>query len=571
MIASRERTAVGRAEEPRHGADASGDQAARRLQDDLAAFERIVARARDYYERGRFTGATAHAQAAATHAFWMHPGLFASPALESILLGIGRAQVPAAPRARTAGNAERRPQRVLHVTTKALGIGGHTRMLWRWIEQDANRSHSVVLTRQGAERVPQPLLDAVDARGGRVHTLNQRAGNVITWARRLRRIAAQADLVVLHIYCDDVVALLAFADRRHRPPVIFLDHADHAFWLGAGVSDVVVALRDTGRQLAQQRRGIEEGRSALLPIVLTPSERTLSRAEAKCALGLAEDSVVLLSIARGHKYQPIGGTTYAESIVPVLAQHERAVLLVVGPDHDREWAAASERVQGRVRAFGPREDTAVFYQAADIYLDSYPVVSTTSLLEAGSYGVPLLSRCLHTGDHSVLCADAPGLTGRLIRTRDPDEFHTVLSGLIEDEALRETIGEETRAKILEVHSAAAWQQALEGVYEQAASVPPVDVTDGAVDRASAEETDRLWSLLFRNEVTTHQVMQYFIREMPLDLRLATWLRLAVRSRTFRPNLLMSDWMVVRLRQWLSAGAMTMRNALSPRRSRTEGI
>jgi hypothetical protein len=570
MIEPCERPAVGPGREPYRAADAPTDQATRRLREDLAAFERIVARARGYSERGRYTAATAHAQAAATFAFWMHPGLFASPALESLLLGIGRQQVPAIPRDRTRRNGERKPRHVLHVTTKALGIGGHSRMLWRWILQDADRSHSVVLTRQGADPVPGPLLDAVEARGGQVHTLNQRRGNVITWARRLRTLAAEADLVVLHIYCDDVIALLAFADRRERPPVVFLDHADHAFWLGAGVSDVVVALRDSGQHLAQQRRGIERGRSALLPIVLTPGDRTLVRAEAKRALELAEDSIVLLSIARAHKYRPIGGVTFAESVLPVLTRHPRAVLLVVGPDHSQEWAAVSARVQGRVRAYGPREDTAVFYQAADIYLDSYPIVSTTSLLEAGSYGAPLVSRCLHAEDHSVLCADAPGLTDRLIRTRDVDEFQSVVTRLIEDEALRHRLGEETRTRILAVHSASAWQSALEDIYALAASVPPVDAPDGAVDRASADEIDCLWSLLFRNDVPVDQVMQYFIREMPLDVRLATWMRLTVRNRTFRPNLLVPDWLVVRLRQSL-AGRAAVRRALSLHRSGTEAI
>ena len=41
-----------------------------------------------------------------------------------------------------------------HVFSSTLSVGGHTRMVWRWMKLDAGRTHSVAVTRQGGGPVP---------------------------------------------------------------------------------------------------------------------------------------------------------------------------------------------------------------------------------------------------------------------------------------------------------------------------------------------------------------------------------------------------------------------------------
>jgi hypothetical protein len=514
---------------------------------DFTTFQNLVARAETYRRRRRYSAAAAYAQMAATHAFWKHPGQFASPTLERLLLSIGRDAVSDGSSTRTEVGRRGSPQRVLHVLTRAGGVGGHTRMVWRWMEQDQRRSHSVVLTRQGALPVPPLLHEAVRSRNGQVHVLNRRPGNVISWAKSLRKIAMSADVVVLHLFADDVIPMLAFADGRNRPPVLLLDHADHAFWMGIGISDLVIALRHSGMRLAQERRYVDGDRSVLLPIVVPPVERTMTKFQAKSRLGLDKDAVVLLSIARGAKYATKDGCSFPDMLLPVLERHDRAVLLVVGPQHTEEWERAAQRVQGRIRAFGEREDTAVFYQAADIYIDSFPVVSITSLLEAGSYGLPLVTRSPLSGDPSILGADAPGLMRDMIQTRDAAEHDSTLSRLVEDQDLRNYLGRATERQITSMHSGAAWQRTLEDVYVRAAHVPRVAIQEDATDEWHAEEVDTMWSYFFRNELSLDDILQQHMKNLPIDMRIKESARLMADTRSLRPNLLLPEWTTAQVR------------------------
>ena len=50
--------------------------------------------------------------------------------------------------------------------------------------------------------------------------------------------------------------MLAFADESGLPPVLFLNHADHLFWLGTSVADLVLNLRDAATDISIARRGV---------------------------------------------------------------------------------------------------------------------------------------------------------------------------------------------------------------------------------------------------------------------------------------------------------------------------
>ena len=287
------------------------------------------------------------------------------------------------------------------------GIDGLNRHVRRWIETDVGRVHSLAVTWHDAAHVPADIVEAVAARGGRLTCLD--ALSTAARARALRRLAMDADTVVLHVETSDATPLLALGDGS-RPPTILVNHADNVFWLGVGVADAVASLRESGLRLAHERRGVARDRNVLLPTILPERTRTLTREEAKQRLDLDPGALVLLSIARGVKFVPLAG--FVDAHRPILERPPRAVLVVIGPGSD---AAAS--LCSRVRVLPARADTELFYQAADVYVDSFPVPSITSLLEAGAFGVPVVTRCSHSTRAATLCADAPGLREVLRVTR----------------------------------------------------------------------------------------------------------------------------------------------------------
>ncbi len=512
----------------------------------FAELQRLIARARAYLAQGRREAAAVYAEIAANYAMCKHPGLFVSPSLERLLLCLGGAPVRGAGRPRLRTSAA--PRHVLHVLTRAYGIGGDSRMVWRWIREDSGRAHSVVLTRQGAAPAPSALRAVVADSGGQLSTLNERRGGILAWAAQLRRLAAAADLVVLHVHPYDVIPAIALADKAVTPPVVYVNHADHVFWAGAAVTDLLADLRTAGARLSLERRAFDGERSALLPIALGPIDRTMGRAEAKLRLGLPEASVVLLSIARSHKYAPFAGLGYAEALVPLLKAYPQAHLLVVGPEQDGPWQAAAAQTGGRVRAFGYREDTAVFYQAADIYLDSFPLISITSLLEAGSYATPLVSRSPQREPLGVLGSDTPALERCLLRAADLEQLRAILGQLIERPDYRRQVGETTRAAIAEVHMGQGWRRSLDELYRRAAAVRPNPGAIWTAERPRAEELDLLLTHLFDDEPGLEQILQFHLRLMPLDLRLQQWSMLTA-SGGVSPGLLLPEWLGTSVERW----------------------
>jgi glycosyltransferase involved in cell wall biosynthesis len=535
------------------------EEAVRLIPQHFAEFRRLVAHTENLVARGSFVAAAAYGEIAALHAISWHCGLFFSPELERTLAAIGRKAIGPGPVFPRSVSQSGQPRHVLHVATCVMPIGGHSRMLWRWIEQDRERCHSLALTRQQQD-VPDSLIEAVAKSGGRIYRVNRSVGSLISWASQLREIGRTADVIVLHIFNDDVIPTLAFAGAEERPCTIFYNHADHLFWLGVGISDVVAQGREYAIPFSEERRAIPAERSALLPIILTPVPRTMPRAQAKRRLGVPDDSVVLLSIARAGKYRTVGAMSFGDMHIPLLDRHKNAVLVVVGPTDRTDWLAAIAHAQGRMVVVGETSDTATYYQAADIYVDSFPFGSTTSLLEAGSCGVPLVSRFPYSDSSLILGADTPALSRIMHRVRDFTEYISLLSRLVDDEQLRARLGAETRTAILETHTGERWRRRLEDVYRLASSVPRARIDPAASDRMFVGEPDVFIQRIAGAPIAADGVdgrvnrsIESKIRLLPLNERLRQWARLA-RNDTFHSigrvralKYLVPEWLADRVR------------------------
>jgi hypothetical protein len=309
-----------------------------------------------------------------------------SPALESLLLALAeRLPVPGPWAGRAAA-----PRRWLHVLTRTYPVGGHTALATRWIRSDPDGDrHSVMVLAQEGDPPSEALLAAARATGGQVWVQGPELG-LLERATRLRAAAWDGhDVVVLHVHPQDVTAGVAFGVPG-GPPVVFLNHADHIFWVGGGAADLVVHIRPLAEEWTRRYRGTQ--RTALLPIPLpagdpdgpSPQERAAARQE----LGLPPEARVLLSIGNDSKYPPIPGADFVPVAEEVLRACPGAYVLVVGPREDRRWRAGRERSGGRLRVYAPRPDLGPFHAAADVYLDPIPMGSLTAFLEVARRGIP---------------------------------------------------------------------------------------------------------------------------------------------------------------------------------------
>lgn len=426
---------------------------------------RVLDLAEAFAERGQDDAAAAAVEVAAGLAHRNHTGVMALPRAEAVLRTIGTRLPPAPVPVDGAGG-------VLHVLTAALPVGGHTRLVWRWIDLLADRQQSIALTLTPLVPVPPELEAAVRASGGRLHIVPEGATRpqAAAW---LRALVAGRDLVVLTINPEDGTPEMALTDVAGRPPVLVVDHADHAPWLGRSCADVVVDHRAIGREMTVGRRGIPAERAVQVRLPLPPVAEPPSaerRAIARCALGLEPNDVLAVTIGSDIKFEWLD-RHMADVLAPVLAAEGRLHLIVAGPKPAGRWQALAERFHGRIRLLGRVVDVTDLRHAADIYLDSWPCSGSTAAIEAALDETPVLALDDDPGiSHMASVAAEDGwwpVAGAV------DAYQQTLRAWITDPQARRTVGGAGRAAVLAAHDQDRWRAAIGEAERRARDLGPV--------------------------------------------------------------------------------------------------
>ncbi|MEC5184466.1 hypothetical protein RCH12_001935 [Cryobacterium sp. MP_3.1] len=426
------------------------------------AFDGLVAQAAHAIHKNRFRSAAVSLQSAARFAWYNHPGMFRSVKLEDLAARIGERLPPAqGMRVDLSGH-------VVHVLSQAYAAGGHTRLVWRWIENDASHINSVVLTGQQGIPVPHQLADAVAASGGQIVSLGVTSSSLLVRAAELRRIAESGvHTMVLHVHPYDVVPSIALANVPAR--IVFLNHADHVFWAGGSIADAVADIRPAGQQLTIAERNLPGSISTILPIPLTAPPQT-DRRLARDRLGIAQDAVVIISIASGYKYGALPGDHFIDIHREFVLVHPEAILLVIGPEPEGRWQAVSEETNGRFRAVGMVQGLDDYYGAADLYVDSIPFASLTSLLDAAARGVPVLALSETVAD-SVLTSNDLSLTDHGVHYTDRAQYIQALAALTTQPHERRQQGQVIQRAVVEDHLSPGWNRYLDRLLETSATSP----------------------------------------------------------------------------------------------------
>ncbi len=294
------------------------------------------------------------------------------------------------------------PNTFLHVMTEAYAVGGHTKIVEKWVEAAlVGEKHSLILTRQNVQ-LPASLSQCIGQHGGDIYTLKSTM-SPLEKAKELRSIASSYEYIILHIHMDDIVPLLAFGTVKFKRPVIFVNHADHLFWLGASIADHIYELSEDGAYLTRSRR--VKTPYTIIPIPIDHKVQNFSRDEALKALGrtIPTHTKVILSIGSPYKYNAFKEFDFIQMALDLVKQDDNLLFLVIGPDkkHDKRWKKAFDDSGQRLDAIGikSREEVAFYSAIANLYIESFPFKSYTAFLEVASHGTPALT--LNTGLNSL--------------------------------------------------------------------------------------------------------------------------------------------------------------------------
>ena len=420
---------------------------------------------------------------AATH----HAGRFADGAVENAALTLGadlRSSGVRAPRGlsrREPTRNTRKSRQVLHVATVAMSLGGHTKTIINWIHKDDDSRHSLLLTRQGMTPIPPELLRAIANSGGQVFSFPDTAP-ITDRASWLRELAPQhGDVVILHLIPDDVVPIVAFADRT-RVPIAQVNLADQCFWLGSTVADSTLNLRDVSASINEQYRFTRNEQLVPIPLALLPP--TAGRDSVRASLGIPESYNVLLSVGRAVKYAPSRRQSFFQTAAKILDENPQAHLYLVGvsaSDHAGSHAFACHE---RMHLLGTIPDPTAYQYAADVYLEGFPFGSQTALLESVVPGNPCVRAIAPLSP--VLAASDVAIEGIAPVPADEREYVALADGYLSDLTTRRRIGQELRESVMHYHVGPAWKSLLEQAYGRLATLPhapaPIPTTGYSADQ-----------------------------------------------------------------------------------------
>lgn len=339
------------------------------------------------------------AQRAATFAAYRHTGQFVSLELEEFLSDLSARKV----------QMKHKPQKIeggstLHILSKALQGGGHTRVVERWINYSPESElHSVLITKGG--KPTQRLKTEVQRRGGEI-IIQGRGRPLLQRARQLLSVSQRFSRVVLHVHMDDILPMLAFSRKGLSTEITHFNHADHRFWIGASLPDRIIEMRTWGKKLSQSKRGISHSEVVGIPLPEKSNLENTKKQDARIRLGIATGKKVFLTVGHTNKFEAGTSDDFPQVARELLKEHPDRQLIAIGPraTSSNNWGKLVREFpeQVLILSYMPKEKLDLYIRAADIGLDSFPMSGGTAVLDMVSQGLLTISLQCATGHFDVI-------------------------------------------------------------------------------------------------------------------------------------------------------------------------
>ena len=312
--------------------------------------------------------------------------------------------------------------------------------------------------------VPAALADLILHSGGDVLKFDPNA-SLLSRAIQLRKAALEADIIVLHLFPDEIIPIVALGVSL-EPPVLLMNVADHEFWSGGSIADVVLNLRQSGDEWIVRHRGIE--RIGYLPTPLAPADITVEqRSElgvvTRKALEIPLEAPVILTSGEAYKYKPLPDFNFFDAARAILTSCTDAYLLALGPNEVDEWKALRCHTGGRVRAVGLQKNVAAYRACADIYLEGFPFGSNGAFLESCMDGIA----CVRAPQVCLPLVSSDGLApAELDQPGNVAMYVKRAIELITDKGERQRCGESLAKSVRERHTGSGWIKYLNNLQTQ---------------------------------------------------------------------------------------------------------
>ncbi len=353
-----------------------------------------------------------------------------------------------------------------HIDAERKFSGGEVQvfLLMHGLRERGHRS--VLMAPPGSEAALRAARDGFEVREVPMRSDLDLPG-ILAATRILREVAP--DLV--HLHTGRAAWLGGLAARRANLPAIVTRRMDRDVRRGwrtrmiygsltckvAAISESVAAALEAG--------GVPKDRIALIRSSIDPDAFAprVSRRELRAELGVAEDSIVVLTL--GALVQRKGLDVLFTALEQLSTAGHVPDVWIAGEGAEQQALQSLARAKrlARVRFLGRRSDVAELLGAADLFaMPSRREGLGVAALEAMAAGCPVVASGVG-GLAEVVESEVSGL---LVAPEDPAALAEALGRLITDPALRARMSEAGRVRVAARHSARAMVEAYEALYRR---------------------------------------------------------------------------------------------------------
>lgn len=338
----------------------------------------------------------------------------------------------------------------LHLFSEICNIGGHSRLIFSWIENDTTSKHYLMSTWQNFQEVSEIAESYLYKINNNLFVYDQNL-SIIEKAQKIVDTLKknQFSRIILHIHPHDLIPSMIFSSKKIKSPVFFLNHAEHTYWLGAPVVDFLLQIRESNILKDSKNRNIPVQDQFFLPIPVRQSYSVKK---------LEKQTFNIISIGRESKYEPNQEYNFYEEALRIVKKFEYVVFTIVGIESNNPNRKTYQHE--RLIFIHPTRDINLYIENADLYLEGFPIPSFTSLLEPAMAGVPFV---LHYNPASVYKVFEDHEEKGIFYPKDLKNWQIEVDRMITDENYRNFINNLQLTYLQENYSSQGWNLKLKRI------------------------------------------------------------------------------------------------------------
>lgn len=417
------------------------------VKQDWEQYQSLKSRALSEFKQGNLEKSLDYTRVTALFAWQHHCGLWYDADLDDLLEKIGNELTGTHLQT---GNEIGSSDRIVFITS-AVNVGGLTRLLNQWMGFLKNDFKYRVLYITNHYTSPDNFYCTSSTfQDPQLHFYNLSCYEKYT--DRIQElikllIKYPPQQIILFIDPDDVIAVSAIAavknylkDLKRNMRVIYVNHADHAFWLGKKIIGTLVNFRREGALFSRKYRGMT---SLIIPLITGINYLPSSPENYRDKDLSKPQHTISLSVGTFPKILSKGKVDYFRTITHLLEKYPNHYhFFITNPpksDILDDYLPDNDDIKKRFIISGPFKDLSPYYRAADFLIETFPLTGYTVLVEAMTFQLPIVA---FKNEKFPLFSSTANLPFYTFTASTEEEIIALSGKLIENPQLREELGKQ---------------------------------------------------------------------------------------------------------------------------------